>query len=246
MGLNVTRILDVLIVTAVNLLILGALFTVFIFRSPVTPLPDQYNPFRPFDPLQPVTFATRFKFEQIIQNEFSCQIALQQLNVTFEKREDFVIEGNEQCGIPHRTFVTAFDGVAIGPIETQCHVALRMALWTRDVAAPAAFELFRDPLTEITTQGSYNCRTIRTDEGEGQSMSEHATANAIDISGVKLESGREITVLSGWDGFSDEKELIRRLHRGGCNVFRGALGPDFNSAHNDHFHFDAGVFRICR
>ena len=71
-------------------------------------------------------------------------------------------------------------------------------------------------------------------------------ANAIDIGGVHLEDGRTVTVLDGWDGPADEQAFLREVRDGACQLFRAVLGPDYNPAHVDHFHFDMGRWRICR
>lgn len=218
----------------------------FALHSPLSPLPTAWNPYRPFDPADEVTFATRFKLQPLIEDEALCQQALTALNVTFEKRQDFVSTENDVCGISNRTFVEAFDNVAVGPIETQCHIAVRMALWTRDIASPSAFALFGERLTRVETQGSYNCRPMRTDDGPGEMMSEHSTANAIDVRALTLQSGREISLTKGWNGTANEAQFLRELRDGGCQVFRATLSPDFNRVHEDHFHFDAGRFRVCR
>jgi hypothetical protein len=36
------------------------------------------------------------------------------------------------------------------------------------------------------------------------------------------------------------------VHQGACGLFTGVLGPRYNQAHADHFHFDRGPFGICR
>jgi hypothetical protein len=40
-----------------------------------------------------------------------------------------------------------------------------------------------------------------------------------------------------------EATFLRRLHRGACQVFGTALGPEANEAHRDHFHFDLAARR---
>ncbi len=94
--------------------------------------------------------------------------------------------------------------------------------------------------------GSYNCRQMRTAQGENSGWSSHATADAIDIIGVQLSDGRSLTLLSDWGDNDPEAEFLRRIWRGGCDWFRVVLGPDFNRLHADHFHLQGPGWGYCR
>jgi hypothetical protein len=83
--------------------------------------------------------------------------------------------------------------------------------------------------------GSFSCRNVA---GSGR-LSAHATADAIDIGAFVLEDGRRISVLAGWHGGTpEEREFLRLVHRSACKRFGTVLGPDYNSAHYDHFHVE--------
>ena len=43
-----------------------------------------------------------------------------------------------------------------------------------------------------------------------------------------------------------EAAFLRDVRDGACRYFDAVLGPDYNRAHADHFHFDRGRARICR
>ena len=45
---------------------------------------------------------------------------------------------------------------------------------------------------------------------------------------------------------SPEAAFLRDVRDGACDWFDIVLGPDYNAAHADHFHFDRGGGRICR
>jgi hypothetical protein len=77
-------------------------------------------------------------------------------------------------------------------------------------------------------------------------MSEHATANALDISGFVLADGRRITLRAGWNAGGAEARFLRAARDGLCDFFRVVLGPDHNALHADHFHVDQGLFLSCR
>ena len=229
----------------VNLSLLLAALVAFVYASPLSPLPSALNPFAPFMVTDPVTAVTWRKMTTLQNNEAACLQTLTALSVEFEKREDF--QTSEECGIQQRVLITKLGDTLIGPIETQCHIAVRLALWERDVVQPISLARFKEPTTEILTQGSYNCRTVRSENpAQADVASEHATANAVDVKGVRLESGRELLLETSWTRSPEEYSFFVDLRDGGCNLFRATLGPDYNSLHADHFHFDAGRYRICR
>jgi hypothetical protein len=79
-------------------------------------------------------------------------------------------------------------------------------------------------------------------------LSEHSFGKAIDIAGIGLKSGREITVLTGWNSSRDSAAL-RRMWQAACGPFGTVLGPNSNRFHRDHFHFDTASYRsgsYCR
>jgi hypothetical protein len=46
-----------------------------------------------------------------------------------------------------------------------------------------------------------------------------------------------------------EAAFLKRLHKGACNIFETALGPELNEPHRNHFHFDMKQRRrrsVCR
>jgi hypothetical protein len=87
--------------------------------------------------------------------------------------------------------------VALSPAATvNCRMAVTMANWVESTLQPAAREAFGQAVTSILTASSYSCRNRY-----GQSkapISEHAFANAVDISGFVLGDGRVVKVVSGW------------------------------------------------
>lgn len=95
----------------------------------------------------------------------------------------------------------------------------------------------------MTHLGSYACRTVR----GGTRQSEHASANAIDISAITLADGRSITVEKHWTEDGAAGQFLHALHRQSCQVFTMSLGPAYDAAHHNHFHFGmGGRFGLCR
>ena len=128
----------------------------------------------------------------------------------------------------------------------QCTLARTLALWTRDDVQAAARQIFGSPVVRLESFGSYSCRNVKGRPQMAGTRSEHATANAVDISGFVLADGRRVTVENGWQGSDDERHFLRSIRGSACKRFQTVLSPDFNAAHHDHLHFDLGRGPFCR
>jgi len=117
-----------------------------------------------------------------------------------------------------------------------CPLAANFADWARYAVRPAAKQYLGGEVVRIETMGTFSCRNIN--GGQSGKLSEHAFGNAVDVSAFILRDGRRISVLTGWNGTSEERAFLRRLHQSACKRFGTVLGPDYNNAHANHFHFD--------
>ena len=110
---------------------------------------------------------------------------------------------------------------------------------------PAAVRRFGVAVRRIENAGTYACRRIY-GRASGP-VSQHATANAIDVTGFRLADGRLVSVAGEWSrGDAAARAFLHDVHDGACRLFAGVLGPDYNSEHRDHFHLDMGPYRVCR
>lgn len=125
-----------------------------------------------------------------------------------------------------------------------CPLARTFSAWAHYAVRPAARQYLGAEVVKIETFGTYSCRNIY-GRNAGK-LSEHARSNAIDISAFVLSDGRRITVLQGWKGDRGEQAFLRALHKSACRRFGTALGPDYNAAHHNHFHYDMGGKGFCR
>ena len=148
------------------------------------------------------------------------------------------------CGYANAVELTQSVHPYSGPVASSCAVAAALTLWERDVVAPAAERHLGQAITRIELAApSYQCRRIagRAD----RRLSEHASANAVDISGFTLADGSVVSVEAGWAGTARERAFLRAVRDGACEHFSAVLSPDYNRAHRDHFHFDLGRDNIC-
>jgi hypothetical protein len=201
---------------------------------------------RPYDPLvlpdldAAPNLLTPFKLKLIDSSAENCRAAFARAGkaVAIEpERTD-----GAQCIKQGTIKLASLSTAKLQVEETRCAIAARLFMWEYNVVQPAARKYFNEPVTEILHFGSYSCRTIR----GSSANSEHATANAFDISGFRLRSGKLITLKQQWQGAQPEAKFLREVRGGACDYFNLVLSPDYNADHHDHLHVDMGWYRSCR
>lgn len=210
----------------------------------VEEMPDHLKPWTPLALDHPITTMSARKLHALRDDPQTCHAALDEVDVGFSILPAREAEGG--CGWPTAVRIAraAAPYSAPQPITARCAVAAGLHMWETQVLIPAAEDHFGTGIAEIIHYGTYACRPVY--GRAGARLSEHALANAIDIAGFRLENGRTVTVLNGWNGRRDEQAFLREVRDGACGVFRAVLSPDYNQAHADHFHFDMGRWRACR
>ena len=215
-------------------------------------IPDAWNPWAPLHFDDPPNALTRFKFARALDDPAACRELLAQAPLATAPVEDR--STGEGCGFDNAVRISR-TSVAVGePFALSCRAALSLAMWERHALQQAAERHLGSPVARIEHFGSYSCRNLY--GREGGRRSQHATADAFDIGGFVLEDGRRIRVLGDWDAApvegdaqaesTPEAAFLREVRDGACSWFDAVLGPDYNAAHADHFHFDRGRARICR
>jgi hypothetical protein len=202
----------------------------------------------PWTPLvldQPIGAFTGRKLAALTRDAPRCLALLEQAGVTFTPLPAI---RRGQCGYADGVDLTLRPAWRPSPLRTACPVAAALVIWERQIVRPAARRHFGQPVTAIDQLGSYNCRTI----AGSVRQSEHATADAIDIAGVRLRDGTRISVKADWrtpDGANSARAaFLHDIRDGACGLFATTLSPDYNAAHADHLHLDQAPrpFRICR
>jgi hypothetical protein len=222
----------VLVTLALALLVYGGV------RLGVVKLPPHYDPFAPPDLNEKPYWLTQFRLKQIDVDGRNCSLALSSAHLVLQASP---LKGaGSKCALEDAVELTHLSAAKIKSEDTRCNIAARLYMWERNVVQPEAQRIFGEGVAEITHFGSYSCRTIR----GSTYMSEHATANAFDISGFRLRSGTLISVLKDWDGGA-KAIFLRNMRDGLCDYFNLTLSPDYNADHRDHFHVDMGWARGC-
>lgn len=127
-------------------------------------------------------------------------------------------------------------------ITARCPMALAMHIWLKDIDDLASYQLGSN-IKKIIQSGTYSCRRINF--SKNGPWSEHAFANAWDISGFELEDGRVISLLNDWKGDKSKQKFLRSARNSACRLFSVVLSPDYNEVHKDHFHLDMGSGDTC-
>ena len=126
-----------------------------------------------------------------------------------------------------------------------CPLARQFARWVREDVQSEAQSWLGAPVRRIESFGTYACRGVN--GRAGARLSEHAFANAVDVAAFVLADGRRVTVEQGWRGDDERvRRFLRAIHNAGCRRFAIGLGPDADSYHYNHLHFDMGRGPYCR
>ena len=232
-----------------SLLLLGALGALALIAYAYLRHRPQDLPWTDLDLAQPIGMFTGRKLAALTGDANGCRALLDRAGVSYVAMKP---KGSGQCRHSDAVRLRQEDGVvSLSPasVAPSCPVAAALKLWEWQVVQPAAEQILRKPVDTIQHLGSYSCRRIY---GRAQgSFSEHATADAIDISGFILEGGKRISVARDWRGEGKEAIFLRAVRDGACRLFSTTLSPDYNAAHHDHLHLDQAERgklggRLCR
>ncbi len=104
------------------------------------------------------------------------------------------------CGTPIPILIRSIGSdpeVVIDPPATiTCKMAVTLDTWLKEQVQPAAGALFGSQVVKLRNAASYKCRNRYS--GVNTKISQHALANALDISAFVLASGERVTVLEDW------------------------------------------------
>lgn len=174
-------------------------------------------------------------------NDQYCMLSLQQTDLKFTPAP--IQSSNPKCDQPFAVRAGAYGDIAVpGTPVVSCRVA-RALIDYADAVQPIAQAHLGQGIVGLEHKGTYNCRSVRNRPGV---MSQHATANAIDISGFKLADGSVVRLAEHWNGQDARSQFLRAAHEMGCGVFNLGLGPDYDALHQEHFHYDMGLWRGCK
>lgn len=172
-----------------------------------------------------------------------CERLISEKDYEFEALEPFK---DGVCGAPAPIVIKALNfasKVEIVPAPTiTCPLADAVRRWIADVVQPRAKALLEDEIVSLTNVASYHCRTRYNDPA--QRMSQHAFANALDISEFMTAKGERISLIEHWNANDARSKFLKEIHDSACKFFGTVLGPNANAAHKSHFHLDMAKRRF--
>lgn len=213
-------------------------------------IPERFNPWAPLDVMATPNFLTPYKLSRARSEPARCLQALEQTAMQYDVLPDRVT--GPGCGFDNAVRLRAA-GIRFGaPLSLSCPMALSFFMWERHALQNTTQAAFGQRVVAIEHFGSYACRNINRGEGAVATgaRSQHATANALDITAFTLSDGRRIAVtqwpVSAGGAGDATAAWLRAVHADSCRYFEGVLGPDYNAAHRDHFHLETGGYGMCR
>jgi hypothetical protein len=173
--------------------------------EPIPPLPDR-NPMRPAAQAEPAPPKPLLPGEQptvpwteaeIDAGKEKCKEMLAGIPIDYEQLAP-IKEGI--CGAPAPILLKSIGNdpkVAIDPPATvSCPLAKELGAWLKDSVQPEAKALLGSQVTKLHNATSYSCRNRY--GAANTRLSEHALANALDVSEFVFASGARVTVLDAW------------------------------------------------
>nr|WP_232923592.1 extensin family protein [Pseudomonas synxantha] len=223
------------------LLLLTGISALAVWRGWV-PMPAEWNPWAPLDVRASPNLLTRYKLSRLQDDPALCDQVLQTSGLRVSRQADTAADA--ACPLRNILRVQGADVVLSSSFLASCPLAVAFALFERHSLQPAAQAIFGQRVSRVEHLGSFACRNVY-NRAEGR-LSQHASANALDIAGFRLADGRSISVLKDWPGEGDSARFLRQVRDGACDDFNVVLSPDYNAAHRNHFHLDMGRWWVCR
>lgn len=205
-------------------------------------LPSHYNPFTPLSLDDPPGPITQYKLRGLTPE--ACASLLSQANQKALIRTQPVADSAGACPLHNVVRVRDFGPVSLNSsFLASCPLALSSALFVSQQARPLTRTWTGSELVRIEHLGSYACRNIY--HRPDARRSEHATAEALDISAFRLANGERVTILHGWRS-TKTQPWLQALLTASCGYYGNGLGPEYNAAHANHFHLGMRGFGLCR
>jgi hypothetical protein len=204
-------------------------------------VPAQWNPWAPLDVKATPNLLTRYKLMRLRDDPQLCEQALSSSGLRVAPQAD---SPDAKCPLINALRVQGGDVALSSSFLSSCRLAVSFALFEHHALQPAAQAIYGQAVTRVEHLGSFACRNVYS--RENGRLSQHASANALDIAGFRLADGRTVSVLKDWSGNDRDARFLRQVRDGACGLFSVVLSPDYNAAHRNHFHLDVGPWWLCR
>ena len=207
-------------------------------------IPHRFLPIKPLNLNEPNSWFLDFRLAALKSDVAQCQATLTSPLINARAVPDAPYD--KGCGWRNAVRFSTAGGASVSVDKMRCDLAAAFTLWMAHEVQPAARQYLNAGVKNVQHMGVYACRNIIGSAALTAFRSQHAGANAIDVSAFQLSDGRSISVAKNWKAQGPEAKFLHAIHDRACRYFRVALGPGYNAAHANHFHLDRGAFRTCR
>ena len=210
-------------------------------------VPPHWDPFAQFSVDHPLTPVTRWKRSRIVGDPEACLAVLRAVpaaELQYLSLADYTPV--EDCPLTNVVRIEN-TGVAFNQTFTaRCPFLVSWLMFERQRLQSIALDALGTRVERVDHYGSFACRNVY--GSEVGRRSQHAAASALDVAGFRFENGDTAYVRQDWDNpdAPGKAAFLRRTHEAACDYFGTVLGPEYNAAHADHFHFDTANFGACR
>ncbi|MHB2137386.1 extensin-like domain-containing protein [Pseudomonas monsensis] len=204
-------------------------------------VPAEWNPWAPLDVKAVPNWLTGYKLMRLRSDPELCAQALSSSGLRVTRQSD---SPGAKCPLIGALRVQGGEVALSSSFLASCPLAVAYALFERHTLQPVAQAVYGEKVSRLDHLGSFACRNVY--NRESGALSRHASADALDIAGFRLASGRSISVLKDWPGQTRDAQFLRQVRDGACETFSVVLSPDYNAAHRNHFHVDVGRWSVCR
>lgn len=129
------------------------------------------------------------------------------------------------------------------PAILRCTMAEALVEWVRREVPPTA-DALGARITAVDSFAAYDCRGRNNQTGA--KLSEHGMANAFDLRGFKLATGKTVDLTDA----GVDRGVRERVRGSLCERFTTVLGPGSDRYHENHIHLDLiqrrGGYRMCQ
>jgi len=149
-----------------------------------------------------------------------------------------------ECAIPPPVRASRLSTGLSQPMLADCDLMATFDGFLADIVQPAARRHLGQPVATTLVGPGHQCRRIY--HRSSGNWSGHASGRAVDVRGFKLANGEDVILKRDWTRGDGRARFLRAVRDGACRRFAMTLGPEYNAAHTDHFHFEIDAFRICQ
>jgi hypothetical protein len=224
----------------VILLVVATGFFVALYQSWIR-IPANLAPWGDVELDQPPSLLARLQINSLAADPGACMAALDRSRLIYRPVPSKPVASG--CGLVNVVRPVRSKIAYNSSFNLTCGMMAAL-YWYEASLQDLAHQHLGSSITRIDQLGTYACRNVNS--AQTGRRSQHATANAIDISAFRLADGRTVSIAKDWGKETPQGRFLAAARDEACRFFNIVLSPNYNALHANHFHLDLGGFRICR